>query len=83
MFQNTFTLGSITLNVIYFGIYTDEIRGSESILETKVNQSLKKFPANYCVRRLTAVLTGARYCFDHEKLRYISYYVSPSHALRY
>jgi len=61
-----------------FGMHTDEPRGSESFSDVRVTQPLEKFPTNYSVRRLTAVLTGDRYSYSQEKLRNIAYYALPS-----
>jgi hypothetical protein len=48
-------------------MHTDDLRESESFSEAKVTQPLEKFPANYAVRRLTAVLKGIRYCYAQKK----------------
>jgi len=53
-------------------MHTDELRGTESFSEARVTQPLEKFPANYAVRRLTVVLTGARYSYAQEKLKNIA-----------
>ena len=59
-------------------MHTDELRRSESFSDATVTHSLEKFPTNYAVRRLTAVLTGACYSYAQEKLRNIAYYALPN-----